>query len=261
MPLADARFGGLRSVLARVAPIASASWRVLVLVWLAAHFALTVLFVAPTNPLSIELQPLLQAYIGGLFYQNWSFFAPDPVQTNDILLVLPLREVPQTASGLMALPDTGWYDLSSPAWHAFQANRFAAYDRVSRPQSNLVRTFFNLNLALRGWGEACTKGDKASCELLQKESVQERGESTKQLVRIASSFVRDLAGSSLEGGYVALRIRRVEAVPWSERGVGKPKLTDFELGVFPLQPDVAPSGLFRPEQVGRTTPLASNHSN
>jgi hypothetical protein len=142
--------------------------------------------------------------------------------------------------------------VSTPAWRAFQQHRFAAYDRLTRSQANLVRSLLGPSQGLKGWVEACNKGDMASCELIKTESTRANENFAKQLVRIASSYAEDLAGPLPENARIALRIRIVEAVPWSERGKGKPKSQDVDIGIFPVVHGVAQSGLYRRASAGVT---------
>ena len=46
---------------------------------LAAHFGITALHVTPVNPLKVEHERLVSAWIGPVFEQNWKLFAPDPI--------------------------------------------------------------------------------------------------------------------------------------------------------------------------------------
>src|SRR5699024_6174422 len=58
--------------------------------WLVVHFALTVAYVMPLNPVTAAVQPLLRATIGTYFPQGWAFFAPDPGWSVPVLLARPL---------------------------------------------------------------------------------------------------------------------------------------------------------------------------
>lgn len=54
---------------------------------LAAHFGITALHVTPVNPLKVEHERLVSAWIGPVFEQNWKLFAPDPIAIDQGLLV------------------------------------------------------------------------------------------------------------------------------------------------------------------------------
>src|SRR5207302_9022584 len=63
---------------AALRPSPSLLIRLAALLWLVVHFGLTVAYVTPLNPLTVLLQPLLNATIGTYFSQGWGFFAPNP---------------------------------------------------------------------------------------------------------------------------------------------------------------------------------------
>ncbi len=220
-----------------------AAVRVGTLGWLAAHFALTLLFNLPVNPLKLRLQPLLDRTIGAYFHQNWSLFAPNPIAQDEALLARPLTraEAERAAAGL---PTTGWYDLTTPLWEGFHRNRFSAYDRLARPQANLVRYYLGGSPALAPWATACERGEAEACEVLGGRVEEVRAYARRRLGTVASAFANEPTGSFAGASYVALRVRERTAVPWSERRSGKRAVRDLDLGVFPIDRSVVPSGLF-----------------
>src|SRR5258705_9799393 len=88
--------------------------RVMTVLWLVTHFTLVMLYVFPTNPVKDRLEPLLDATIGTYFWQNWDLFAPEPDNTDVVLLVRPLSSNEYRIAQANGLPSNGWYDLSSP---------------------------------------------------------------------------------------------------------------------------------------------------
>lgn len=72
---------------------------------LAAHFGITALHVTPVNPLKVEHERLVSAWIGPVFEQNWKLFAPDPIAIDQGLLVRT-----RDAAG----NETEFVDLSTP---------------------------------------------------------------------------------------------------------------------------------------------------
>ncbi len=219
--------------------------RLATLLWLVTHFALTAAYVMPLNPLKVALRPLLQATIGTFFQQNWSLFAPNPVSSNKSLLARCLagREAEDLATA--GLPADGWYDLSGPLWARFQRNRFSAYDRLSRPQSNAIRQYQSGSVRLLPWWQACEKGDSDSCAFLNEQLQLGRSRARRLLARIGSAFCKDVAESGDRFTHVALRIRETNSVPWSERYTGEPEKVDIEVGVFPVDERVVIPGLFK----------------
>ncbi|OLC55528.1 MAG: hypothetical protein AUH85_09080 [Chloroflexi bacterium 13_1_40CM_4_68_4] len=206
--------------------------------------ALTAIYNMPVNPLKIELQPLVASTIGTYFVQNWSLFAPNPVFTDYIFLVHPLtREQAAIFAERDVLPAAGWVDLSTPLWAHFQENRFSAYDRLARPQTNGIRDYLGGSIALIPFSEACTKGDTGACGYVARQRELSRSWRGPFLTRIASAYCNGLAiGDAC--AYVALRARITFAVPWSERGSGTPRVQEVDLGVFPADRSSRPSGVF-----------------
>src|SRR6478672_1124592 len=90
------------------------------LIYFVIHFGLTLLYVGPINPVKLRHQRLLGMTIGSLFPQNWSFFAPNPMASNQILLVHCVQ--PDESP---SVPTAGWYDVSSPLIVRHQQQRFS----------------------------------------------------------------------------------------------------------------------------------------
>lgn len=218
--------------------------RVLTLVWLVVHFTLTALYVMPLNPVKMAIQPLLNATIGTYFAQDWSLFAPDPLSSTFTLLARPLTRAEAAASPATGLPTAGWQDLTMPCWDRFQQNRFSAYDRLTRPQINEILNLLNGNKAYRSWYDACRKGDKEACKVVDKASEPVRAQAQRRLGKIGSAYCNDIA-SPPEVTYVALRARERETVPWSKRHSAKVTYKDIDLGIYPIDRKVASPGMYR----------------
>ena len=74
------------------------------------HFTLTTLYVGPLNPIKMKMQPILNATIGTYFPQDWTFFAPDPVDVNFYVLVQPLTQ--KNAMAKNGIRQDGWCNLN-----------------------------------------------------------------------------------------------------------------------------------------------------
>ncbi len=62
----------------------------------------------------------------------------------------------------------GWTDVSMPFWTAFQRNRFTAYDRLIRPQTNTIRSYLSGGHYLAAWERACTiKQESDACTVFE----------------------------------------------------------------------------------------------
>ena len=218
--------------------------RVASLLWLVGHFALTVAYVMPLNPLKVYLKRLLDVTIGTFYPQNWNLFAPNPLSSNEMLLVRPLTSVEVRSMKAKREPRTGWYDVSTPVWIRFQQHRFTAYDRLSRAQLAGIRTYLSGLPDGQVWVEACRKGDSTSCRVVEGAITRERAQAIHLLVKIASAFCRDLGLRGKHYTYVGLRVRQQLPVPWSARYTGKPIVHDIALGAYPIDTTVPAPGLW-----------------
>jgi hypothetical protein len=202
---------------------------------LVVHFLLTAMYVLPVNPVRLLIEPLLQATIGSYFSQNWSLFAPNPLSSTQTLMVRCLTEA-EAQSG--PLPANGWADLSSPLFERAQRNRLSAYERLVRPQENAVRAWLGNAVEFQPLIDRCAKDDKPACEALDQILKLRRAGAAVLLRQLGSVYCRE-ARPAASVRAVALRYRERSAVPWSQRFHGTPKTTDFELGVYPLDAEVA----------------------
>jgi hypothetical protein len=213
---------------------------------LVVHFLLTVLYVLPINPVRLLIEPILQATIGTWFSQNWCLFAPNPLSSTQTLMVRCLTdgEAPEEGG---PLPAAGWADLSSPLFERAHRNRLSAYERLVRPQENAVRGYLGNAVEFQPLIDRCAKDDKPACESLDRILKARRAGAAVLLRQLGSVYCREARPSALVRA-VALRYRERYAVPWSERFHGTPKTTDFELGVYPLDPTVALPRLYLAEE-------------
>lgn len=221
------------------------SVRVATLSWLLIHFTLTILYVLPFNPAQAVTQPLLSATIGTYFSQNWRLFAPDPVSGDMALLARCMTPAEMASGADKKLPSTGWHDLSTPLWHRFQENRFAAYDRVARPNTNTMRA---LMFGVPELMQACKKGSKEACTAYEDNLKSVRAATMPRLTKIGSAFCKDLDADGGRYSHVALRLRETDGLPWSQRYGQRPAPRDLELGLAAIDPDVARMGMFQEEQ-------------
>ncbi|PEP56168.1 DNA-directed RNA polymerase subunit beta, partial [Bacillus toyonensis] len=51
------------------------------------HFAITLIYNTPSNPIKAKYNKQLSAYMDPIFTQNWRLFAPAPVTTNSKFFV------------------------------------------------------------------------------------------------------------------------------------------------------------------------------
>lgn len=190
--------------------------RVITVLWLVAHFTLTLIYVLPTTPIQSILEPFLDATIGKYFDQGWDLFAPDPTDTDYALLVRPLTTKEVKIAQIKRLQNDGWYDLSSPVWAKLQGNRFAAYVRFADGLTNATSSY--------------------------DENVDQ--ESLRLLIKYASAFCKDIGKS--DASYVALMIREQHSIPWPEGKTPKPPVlkTKF-VGVYRIDRSVETIHLYQ----------------
>jgi hypothetical protein len=214
--------------------------QVLSITVLAVHFALAALFVSPVNPIRIEFRELLDRTVGKYWRQDWRIFAPTPVTTDDAVLVRCLT-ADEARTG--RLPEEGWYDISTPLWKRHQQDRLTAYDRLSRTATYSVRTWATGGFDSDGWYRACTAGAPGACQAWERIVAAARKANEPILIRVGSSFCTEI-GRGSETDRVALRLRRTLPPPWSRRLNASPRVDDFELGIFPFDRTIVPSGVF-----------------
>lgn len=210
----------------------------------AAYFVLTAVYCFPLNPLKERVEPFLDATIGRYFSQNWGLFAPTPVNANHVLLIqcLPPQE---SAPSPDRLPADQWTDITTPLILGHQGNRFSAYDRVGRTHMNLMRLYLFGGPGVAPYIEACEKGDHDACSVANDGLKAAHATIGPRLAMVASSVCR--AGTNTSNAtHVAIRIRQVPVRPWSKRSQSQDMAaTDFDVGTFPVDRDVATTDLLK----------------
>lgn len=189
--------------------------RVVTVLWLVVHFALTFLYVSPSTPIEQILEPFLNATIGRFFNQNWDLFAPDPTNTDYALLVRPLSNDELKVAKVKRVPNDGWYDVSSPVWGQL-GQPFAAYVKFSNIITNATLSY----------------------------DYNRDQESLKLIVRFASAFCKAIRHSN--ANYIALTIRERHSKPWPEEQASKTEVvkTVF-VGIFRVDNSVENSHLYQ----------------
>ena len=138
------------------------------------HFAFTLAYAMPLNPVKLEYQKVLNRTIGTYFQQNWRLFAPDPLTETQSILVRCLnedegRKAIHSGDGKpLQLPSDLWDDVTGILWGRFQQRRLSAYDRLARPFTNASREFVSGGASAREWAESCQDGNQESCKIAEK---------------------------------------------------------------------------------------------
>ncbi len=213
---------------------------------LCVHFAGVLIYVLPVNPLLLKSQVVIERVTSRYFGQVWTLFGPEPLTSNDVLLVRPLTDDEVRAIPGRGLPTTGWQDLSTSLWLEFQANRLSMYDRAYRPQMNGMLSYLSGDSDLAAWQMAAwQKNDTEAVQTYQKLLGQERADATTLLVRIASSFLNQTCPRP-DIRQMALQIRVEKPLPWSKRDETDRPVRYIQVGVFPIDRTVYPATFYRP---------------
>ncbi|MEY4549923.1 MAG: hypothetical protein RL685_6118 [Pseudomonadota bacterium] len=225
---------------------ASATVRTLTLLGLVLHFGATLLFVFPANPIKMQVGHVAEATIGAYFPQNWSLFAPDPVDSTQSLLIkcLSEHELPPASGAPVELAANGWHDVSSSHFSHAHRNPFSAYERLVRPLQNSLRRYVAGGPELALLYRACRKGDSEACTAAQQALVPQREHAGQMLRKVASAFCREADPDPQLSG-VAVRYRERKSLPWSKRGEEPERPQDYQVGIFKLDREVALPGLYQ----------------
>ena len=226
--------------------VLSASLRGVTFLGLSLHFAATLLFVFPANPIKLQLGHVADRTIGVYFPQNWSLFAPNPVDSTKSLQLKCLRpeELPTSSGAPVALAPDGWRDVSSAHFVRAHDNPLSAYERMVRPLQNSLRRYVAGGIELAPLFQACSKGDHEACESAQAALLPQREQAARMIRQVASAFCRESEPHTHFGG-VAVRYRERKALPWSKRHSEPAPAQDYQLGIFELDEHVTLPGLYR----------------
>lgn len=235
----------MSALLHRIRFVSATLVKGIALLWLPVHFAVTVLLVLPLNPIKAQYEVFLQREFGRFFSQNWSLFAPNPINVNNDLLARCMTESEFLAFDGKTHPTQGWSSLTAPVLERHQENRFSAYDRLSRPQTNFVRAFVSGSDGQYDALRLCQGGDEGACRLYERMAAEQRRIYGPMLARIASAYCKETQPSSAPHA-VALRLRQAFAPPWSKRNeadAAAPVVMD--LGVYPYSSDIVQPNIYR----------------
>lgn len=119
-------------------------WITLVFIsgFLVFHFSLLFINDMPSNYLSIKFGRFINAYVDPIFAQNWTLFAPNPISTNDDILV----KYYYIKNGTTHI--SPWTDISDSLIQQIQRNRISSYSTVEIMFSNAVSSLSNTMASL-----------------------------------------------------------------------------------------------------------------
>ena len=152
------------------------------------HFSLTFLINMPLNPLQITLSPLFSMVFVPLFEQNWRFFAPDPINTNWVLLV---KCKTHNSTGEHAAQETEWVDISeSYLKHHQQSRGLSPRSRPLKMIKNAMLVYLgdiNLGFIRKRVCRDQKRADEPFCRGEDQITKTRRAKAENLIARLASS--------------------------------------------------------------------------
>ena len=104
------------------------------------HFAMTLAYLTPQNPLQLRFARLISGYMNPFFQQNWHLFAPDPITDTRLLMVSCRLHEPDGST-----TETGWTDITTPYWESHLENRLGPATRLGRSVTGAARMIYTVD--------------------------------------------------------------------------------------------------------------------
>jgi hypothetical protein len=166
----------------------------------------TALYLAPPNPLTLRVLPVVMAIQHPWFSQNWHLFAPSPIRSN-ILLTVRCRVGDRI---------TPWHDPMSPWLAAHHRSRLSPMGKLLRLPMNAM--FMVLGRTSDDWRHLLCRRtpDAPPCRETDPGMRRQREVGLLVLRRIASATCDRLAGPA-RADAVQPRILIHDPPPWSRR--------------------------------------------
>lgn len=206
------------------------------------HFAATFLWNAPTNPIKESVASDVDAYMRPFFEQNWSLFAPNPINSEDELYVR--AQVADIQTGNLEI--TEWRSATQLEWTLVRGN--PAPSRASRVSSNLNRRVSSAWRALTDEQQeivADNYPDMPDWNPLADDLIEAQGgETSSRVARMvradrvatgyATQFAKAIWGEGVEA--VQIELRRTPVPRWDERMEPEPESPSFTTREFGWRP-------------------------
>ncbi len=207
----------LCTVSERALKIALWIWILLLTLAFSWHFSLTFLFNMPLNPLHMTLAPLFASQFVPFFQQNWKFFAPDPINTNWVLMVK--CKVHKTGEDMAE--ETEWFDVSESYLRHHQQYRGISHrSRVVKMITNSIQGYLvgDINIAMirKRVCQDEKKAEEPFCKGEDEFTKRRRSQAKILLARIASSACDWIVGPA-KSDEVRVRIAVHRFPRFSER--------------------------------------------
>ena len=145
------------------------------------HFACTLLYLTPPNPIRIALHQPLERYMHPYFFQSWRLFAPDPGGKDGVVLVACRLRDGDT------MQETALFDITTPLLEHRHRHRLSPGLLLVRAQKpRLFPVASPMNEAIRRYGLPSPVIEAARADL--EAAAKRRFEAGKKhLYRIASA--------------------------------------------------------------------------
>ncbi len=207
------------------------------------HFAATFLWNAPENPVKESVAAEVSGYMRPFFVQNWSLFAPNPINAEDELLVRAQVADPQTGETEV----TEWRNATKLEWSVVRHN--PAPSRASRLSSNLHRRIGSAWRDLTDEQQDIVAEDYQDMDdwvPLSDDLIDAQGGETSSRVadivradRVATGYATQFAqaiwgGDNIEA--VQFELRRTPVPRWDERKEPEPENPSFSTREFGWRP-------------------------
>jgi hypothetical protein len=198
------------------------------------HYAFTLAFLTPLNPVKLRALPLINAYMVPLFEQRWELFAPDPlVDTRYLLVSCRLK---REGGGVDERPYSNMTAAYRELKHRY---RLTPADRLERAQFAPIHMMMGEQDALAKRLLAHPDNDSpefAKAREVIEENRNERGRAGVRLLdRVASAECDRLYGRG-RATEVRVRMAIVKSPPFSQRQrpteQGEAKYIDFPWGKY-----------------------------
>lgn len=173
------------------------------------YVAITMLYLAPPNPIKARHLQKVNAVMYPFFQQNWHLFAPNPIRSNFVL----------TARCRVGDRVSDWQDISTPLLARHHSNRNSPMGRLLRTPGAAVHQI--LGRSSDEWLPLICRRDPSSAACRGEDEVSSRVRENAQFIinRVASASCDRWVGIG-HASAVQARILVHEPPPWSQRHLG-----------------------------------------
>jgi hypothetical protein len=182
------------------------------IVVLLVHFAMTILYLTPMNPVRLRLSSAVTWFMEPWFRQRWDLFAPEPVVASRYVW-FACRYTDGSGRTIVESP---WYDMTRPLVERKQRYKITPADRLHRAVQAATSLTFGMRRPLH---DRLRKHPDAFQEMLERIDAADRRRSAlgqHVLARLASAHC-DAALGAGRTREVRCRVVTVSLPPFSRR--------------------------------------------